>query len=83
MDKFNKPRNNETSENLQIWCCGHCEEVHFKAGKVLLNFTKEEFAELTHSVNDVFQQQFGNLEFYNLINLVTKNEDVLLSDTIS
>lgn len=83
MDKLNKKQNSESSENVHVWCCRHCEEVHFKAGNVLLNFTKEEFAELTHCVNDVFQQQFGSLEFYNLINLVSKNEDILLSDTIS
>jgi hypothetical protein len=70
-------------QTLQIWRCGNCEAVHFQAGKVLLNFTKAEFAELAYSVNDVFQAEFGSLEFYHLISSLNPPDDVLASETIS
>ena len=83
MDKssdFNK--NNET-QKLQIWCCENCEAVHFKAGNVLLNFSKAEFAELAYNVNDVYQDEFGSLEFYHLISSLKTPDEVLSSNTIS
>lgn len=60
LDNFNPKGESQT---LQIWSCENCDAVHFKAGNVRLNFTKAEFAELTYSVNDVFQSEFGSLEF--------------------
>lgn len=80
MEKSNEIKKNP--EPLQVWCCGHCEAVHFKAGNVLLNFTKEEFADLTYSVNDVFQQEFGSLEFYHLISSLEPSDDVPFNRTI-
>lgn len=83
MDKMNENNQNGEAQSLQIWCCGNCEAVHFKAGNVLLNFTKNEFAELAYSVNDVYQNEFGSLEFYHLISSLKADEDVLESSTIS
>ncbi len=83
MENSNGTNNKKNTETLQIWCCDKCRDVHFKAGNVLLNFTKEGFAQLTYNVNRVFQEQFGSLEFYDLLDLVSKNENSLLSDSVS
>ena len=83
MDKSNEFNKNNESQTLQIWCCGNCEAVHFKAGNVLLNFSKAEFAELAYSVNDVYQHEFGSLEFYHLISSLGTQDEVLSSKTIS
>ncbi len=83
MENNNELNKQKNTQSLRIWCCDHCREVHFKAQNVMLNFTKDEFTELTHSVNEIFQQQFGSLEFYNLINLIAKDENILVSDTVS
>lgn len=73
----------EARQSLQVWCCGNCEAVHFKAGNVLLNFSRGEFAELTHAVMDIYQQEFGSLESYDLISLLKRRDDVLISQTIA
>lgn len=84
MSYFNEPRHNESSQQLQVWCCGHCRDVHFKAGNVLLNFSKTEFADLTQAVMDIYQKEFGGLEFYRLINTVSReDDDILTKDTIA
>jgi hypothetical protein len=80
---MNETNQNGETRSLQIWCCGNCEAVHFKSGSVLLNFTKKEFAELAYSVNDVYQSEFGSLEFYHLISSLNAPDDVLSSDSIS
>ncbi len=79
MNKFDQPK----SENLQVWSCENCQAVHFKAGNVLLNFTRTEFAELAHAVSDIYQQEFGSLEFYHLISSLKKEDDILTSQTVS
>lgn len=71
------------SQNLQVWCCDHCQAVHFKAGQVLLNFSKPEFAELTHAVMEIYQQEFGGLEFYKLTDSITREQGILSSQTIN
>lgn len=84
MSHLNEPKQNESSQQLQVWCCSHCQDVHFKAGKVLLNFSKTEFADLTHAVMEIYQKEFGGLEFYRLINLINQNnDDILTSHTIA
>ena len=75
--------NNETMQKLQIWCCDNCSAIHFKAGNVLLNFTRGEFSELTHAMMEIYQQEFGSLEFYDLLNSVKQRDEVLISQTIS
>jgi hypothetical protein len=83
MDESKDLNLTEQSRPLQIWCCDSCESVHFKAGNVLLNFTKDEFAELVYGVNDVFQSEFGNLEFYHLVSSLSAADEVLSSSLIS
>lgn len=83
MNQPNEPRREGATQTLQIWCCGNCEAVHLKAGNVLLNFTKAEFAEMTYAVNDVFQSEFGSLEFYHLISSLNQPDEILSSKLIS
>lgn len=83
MFDFDESEKKNASQNLQVWCCNGCSAVHFKAGNVLLNFSKTEFAELTNVVMDIYQQEFGSLEFYRLINSINQNDEVLLSQTIA
>ena len=83
MDKSNEFNRDNETQTVQIRCCENCEAVHFKAGNVLLNLTKTEFAELTYSVNDVFQNEFGSLEFYHLISSLKGPDEVLPGNSIS
>ena len=83
MEQPNESTSKDGRQTLKIWCCERCEAVHFKAGNVLLNFTKAEFAELTYSINDVFQNEFGSSEFYHLISSLKHHDEVLASDLIS
>lgn len=70
-------------QNLQVWCCDNCQAVHFKAGQVLLNFSKTEFADLTHAVMEIYQQEFGGLEFYKLTDSITRTREILTSQTVN
>lgn len=90
MSHFHESNHSESSQKLQVWCCDHCRAVHFKAGNVLLNFSKPEFADLTHAVMEIYSQEFGALEFYRLINSVNhsdeslnQDDDILFSHTIA
>lgn len=83
MNDFNKLNHEDAKQNLQVWCCDNCQAVHFKAGNVLLNFSRAEFADLTHAVMEIYQQEFGGLEFYNLINTLSRRDEVLASELIS
>lgn len=83
MNESNEYKSNNETQNLQIWCCQNCDAVHFKAGNVMLNFTKDEFADLTYCVNDLYQNEFGSLEFYHLVNSLNQSDDILSSNTIS
>ena len=74
--------NEENKQNLQVWCCNNCCSVHFKAGSIMLNFSKTEFADLTHAVMEIYEEEFGGLEFYRLINSISQNDEVLSSQTI-
>ncbi|GEM_PF-3574689 len=37
------------STNVSIWFCEGCRCFHLRAGQVLLTFTREEFADFTHT----------------------------------
>jgi hypothetical protein len=39
--------------NITVWHCGGCGVVHMSVGKMVLDFTREEFANFTESVVDV------------------------------
>jgi hypothetical protein len=70
-------------QNLQVWCCDNCQAVHFKAGQVLLNFSKTEFADLTHALMEIYRQEFGGLEFYKLTDSITREREMLTSREIN
>lgn len=82
MNDSHNHQNHAAPQNLQIWMCHGCQAVHFKTGNVLLNFTKQEFAELTEAVLDIYSQEFGGLNFYKLLNSLNKEDEILLSRTI-
>jgi Zn-finger protein len=84
MSNFNELKDENAAQNLQVWYCENCRAVHFKADNILLNFTRTEFAELTNTVNEIYQQEFNSSEFSQLINLLDgQNDEVLLSQTIA
>lgn len=83
MQNFDQSNHSDAKQNLQVWVCDHCQSVHFKAGNVLLNFSKNEFAELTQSILEIFQREYGSLEFYNLVMMLQQNDDILLSQSIA
>jgi hypothetical protein len=90
MSHLGGSNHDESSQKLQVWCCDHCRAVHFKAGNVLLNFSRTEFTELTHAVMEIYSQEFGALEFYRMINSINQpdesfnqDDDILLSQTIA
>ena len=39
--------------NVTVWHCSSCDAVHMSVGKMVLNFTREEFADFTEAVVDV------------------------------
>lgn len=82
MNDLHSNKEHTPSHNLQIWYCEHCQAVHFKTVNVMLNFSKIEFAQLTRSVMEIYQQEFGGLEFYRLLNSLNQDDEVLLSQTI-
>lgn len=89
MKHFKESNHDEKSQKLQVWCCDHCQAVHFKAGNVLLNFSRTEFTELTRAVMEIYSQEFGALEFYRMLNSIDysnellNQDDILLSQTIA
>lgn len=83
MHDFNNSNYQGAQQNLQVWSCENCQSVHFKAGNVLLNFSKAEFAELTHAVLEIFQKDYGSLEFYHLVSMIQQNDDILFSQSIA
>lgn len=58
-----------SSQSLQVWYCEHCEQVHFKTQNVMLDFSKQEFVDLTNAMLNIFQNYFNPLE----INKITRN----------
>lgn len=82
MSRFNES-NHESSQNLQIWYCEHCQAVHFKTVNVMLNFSKTEFAELTRTVLEIYSQEVGALEIHKLLNSPNHDDEVLLSEMIA
>lgn len=50
-------------ENVKVWRCETCDDFHVKAGNVLLNFTREEFAEFVNdSWNCFYEKGFQLVE---------------------
>jgi hypothetical protein len=46
-----KPARN--MENVNVWHCRGCGVVHMSVGKMVLNFTRNEFADFTEAVVDI------------------------------
>lgn len=70
-------------QNLQVWYCENCANVHFKTQNVMLDFSKKEFVELTDAMLDIFQNHFDPLEINRIADLVAASDEVLASETIS
>lgn len=49
----------EHRENLKVWFCERCQCVHFRAGEVLLTFTRAEFDGLTRAVIEIYCEKFA------------------------
>lgn len=69
---MNKPR-----ENLQIWYCEQCQNVHFKTPNVMLDFTRKEFVELTDAMYEILQNNFKPLDLDEI------SDDILASEIVS
>ncbi len=39
--------------NVHLWYCGGCRVVHMSIGKMVLNFSREEFVDFTDAVVDI------------------------------
>lgn len=83
MNEITESEKTHERQKLQVWCCHECSAIHFKAGNVLLNFTRSEFSELTEAMMEIYQQQFGSLEFYDPLDSVKRADDVLIVQSIS
>ena len=71
-------------QNLQVWYCEGCRNVHFRTQNVMLDFSKTEFVELTNAILDIFQNHFDPLEINQIAEMVSPaDDDVLMSETIS
>lgn len=69
---MNKPR-----ENLQIWYCENCQNVHLKTKNVLLDFTRNEFVSLSEAMFEILQNNFSPLDLNEI------SDDVLMSEIVS
>lgn len=76
MSHLSEVSHGEISQKLQVWCCRHCQEVHFKVGNILLNFSRNEFSELTHAVMEIYTHEFSALEFYQILNSMSQTDEV-------
>lgn len=62
--------------DVKLWPCEGCGVVHMSVGKMLLNFTRDEFAAFTSAVNDVaVTSNLGSAKAYSIIDLIASEED--------
>lgn len=73
----------KTRQSLQVWYCEHCKQVHFKTQNVMLDFTRQEFVDLTNAMLDIFQNHFDPLEFNRTFGKQSSGDEILSSDYIS
>lgn len=83
MIDFDQINRDKESQKLQIWCCENCRAVHFKIGDVSLNFTKNEFMELTGIVIEIYNRELGHGDFYRLVKSHSRDTEILVSQTIA
>lgn len=82
MSFFNQFQHEQPSQNLQVWMCHGCESVHFKTGNVMLNFTKTEFAGLTHAILEIYQSEISTIDLYSLSSSLSDEDEIISSQTI-
>lgn len=68
---------NDLRENLQIWYCENCQNIHLKTQNVMLDFTKKEFVEFTDAMFDILQNNIKPIDLNEISN------DVLMSEIVS
>jgi len=83
MNNLHNENQNAPSQNLQVWYCDNCQNVHFRTQNVMLDFSKKEFVELTNAILDIFQNHFDPLEINQIASLIAPSDEVLMSETIS
>lgn len=82
MSFFNQSQHDEPPQNLQVWMCHGCQSVHFKTGNVMLNFAKQEFAELTHAILEIYQSEINQVDLYSLFSSLSDGDEIITSRTI-
>ena len=83
MNDLHNENQKTPSQNLQVWYCEHCRNVHFRTQNVMLDFSKKEFVELTNTILDIFQNHLEPLEIDRIAEMISPPDDVLMSETIS
>lgn len=83
MDNLHDKNKNAPSQNLQIWYCEHCQNIHFKTQNVMLDFTKREFVALTNAMLEILQTNFNPLELERLSGRISPADDILASEIVS
>jgi hypothetical protein len=83
MNNMHNENHKTPSQNLQVWYCEHCQNIHFKTQNVMLDFSKKEFVELTNAILDIFQNHFDPLEISRIAGMALPADEVLMSETIS
>ena len=83
MNDLHNSHDHDHSQNLQVWFCHHCQNVHFKTANVMLNFSKAEFIDLTNAMLDIFKNDFDPLELDKLASVFALSDEVLMSETIA
>ena len=53
MDITRTARPAKNMANVHLWHCGGCGVVHMSVGKMVLNFTRDDFAHFTDAVVDI------------------------------
>lgn len=66
--------------DVRVWHCGGCSVVHMAVGKMVLNFTRDEFAEFADAVVDINTAGWGGGGNYSILDLAAMNRDDL--DTV-
>lgn len=81
---MNELQNEHTkSQNLQVWYCCSCQNVHFKTANVMLDFSKNEFIDLTKAMLEIFKNEFDPIELNKLSDSIELSNDVLSSEIIA
>ena len=83
MNDLHNSHEHDNSQNLQVWFCRQCQNVHFKTANVMLNYAKTEFIDLTNAMIDIFKNDFDPIELNKLASVFALSDEVLMSETIA